>query len=61
MIVNLTLEKTILPNLQPLKLTDSVVSVLNEKFLPITVLMDLSKAFDTLDHQILLYFMILGN
>ena len=33
---------------------DRVVSALNKKFLPISIFMDLSKAFDTLYHHILL-------
>ena len=33
---------------------DRVISALDEKNLPLTIYMDLSKAFDTLDHNILL-------
>ena len=33
---------------------DRVISALNDQFLPISILLDLSKAFDTLDHDILL-------
>ena len=33
---------------------DRIISAVDEKKLPITIFMDLSKAFDTLDHEILL-------
>ena len=33
---------------------DRVISALNDKCLPISIFMNLSKAFDTLDHDILL-------
>ena len=37
-----------------MKLLDSVLSALNDKTLSVSILMDLSKAFDTMDHNILL-------
>ena len=37
-----------------IELTDRIISALDEKKLPLTIFMDLSKAFDTLDHEILL-------
>ena len=40
--------------LATVELMDRIISALNEKFLPISIFMDLSKAFDTLDHFILL-------
>ena len=33
---------------------DRIISDLNDKFLPISIFMDLFKAFDILDHAILL-------
>ena len=40
--------------LATIELMDRVISALNDKFLPISIFMDLSKAFDTLDQDILL-------
>ena len=40
--------------LATVELMDRIIAALNEKFLPILIFMDLSKAFDTLDHVILL-------
>ena len=37
-----------------IELTDRIISALDEKKLPLTIFMDLSKAFDTLNHEILL-------
>ena len=37
-----------------IKLTDRIISAVDEKQLPVTIYMDLSKAFDTLDHDTLL-------
>ena len=38
--------------LATMELMDRVITALNEKRLPISIFMDLSKAFDTLDHEI---------
>ena len=54
MMANIALEKNTRPNLATIEFMDRVISALNEKFLPISISMDLSKAFDTLDHGILL-------
>ena len=35
-----------------MELMDRVITALNEKRIPISIFMDLSKAFDTLDHEI---------
>ena len=40
--------------LATVELMDRIISTLNDKLLPISISMDLSKAFDTLDHVILL-------
>ena len=40
--------------LATVELMDRIIIALNDKFLPISIFMDLSKAFDTLDHVILL-------
>ena len=37
-----------------IELADRIISALDEKQLPVTIYMDLSKAFDTLDHDTLL-------
>ena len=36
-----------------IELTDRIISALDERKLPLTIFMDLSKAFDTLNHEIL--------
>ena len=37
-----------------IELADRIISALDEKHLPVSIFMDLSKAFDTLDHETLL-------
>ena len=39
--------------LATMELMDYVNSALNDKYLPISIFMDLSEAFDTLDHTII--------
>ena len=38
-----------------IKQTDHIITALDEKKLPLSIFMDLSKAFDTLDHTILIH------
>ena len=40
--------------LELIELVDRIYSQLNEKKVPIAIFMDLSKAFDTIDHEILI-------
>ena len=50
MMANMASEKKHPTELAPIELMDRIISALNYKFLPISIFMDLSKAFDTLDH-----------
>ena len=48
-------EKKHSTELATIELVDRILSDIDNKFLPVVVFMDLSKAFDTLDHTILIH------